>query len=56
MLGVVELGVRVWDDLGVFGEAKKAVIWLCLLTSGDRPFLTRRDIGDGGGRSRKCER
>ena len=34
---------------GVDEEEKKAVIWLCFRTSGERPLLARRDaIAEGG--------
>lgn len=50
-----ELGFKLDFDLGVglggaefgLGFEKKAVIWLCFRTRGERPLLRRRDMGKG---------
>lgn len=48
-LGAPAFGVD-GEGEGVGDEEKKAVIWLCLRTSGERPLLARRDaIAEGRG-------
>lgn len=52
--GFVALGFSGEGEGLAVGEEKKAVIWLCLRRSGERPLLRRRDDGDAigeGGRS-----
>lgn len=50
-LGAPAFGVD-GEGEGVGEEEKKAVIWLCFRTSGERPLLARRDAiaeGEGAG-------